>query len=151
MAFFDELQKSVTDAAAAAAKKTSELTGIARVKFNIRAEEARLRSTFSKIGSLFYASEREGADNAAEIATLIMQADKIKGDIAAYREKLAEYRKTTICPSCGTEVPKDVYFCPICGLKQERPEPEENDDSDIDIDSVIDDTFDGESKDDKED
>ena len=145
MAFFDGIQKSVTDAAAAAAKKTSELTGIARVKFNIRAEEARLRSTFSKIGSLFYAAEREGADNSAEIATLIMQADKIKSDIQAYKEKLAEYRKSTLCPFCGAEVPKDVFYCPICGEKQERPEPEEAED--VDIDSVIGEDFDSEDKD----
>ncbi|MBQ2469278.1 MAG: hypothetical protein II503_06275, partial [Clostridia bacterium] len=76
MAFLDDLQKTVTDAAYYTAKKTSELTGAARVKFNIKAEEIRLKSTYAKIGSLFYSAEREGLDHTDEIATLITQADK---------------------------------------------------------------------------
>ncbi len=148
MAFFDDIQKTVTDAAYFTAKKTSELTGAARVKFNIKAEEMRLRSTFAKIGGLFYASEREGADNSAEIAELIMQADKIKGDIEAYREKLAEYRKSRVCPECGGKVSKSAHFCPNCGVKIAREEENKEDDDGYDpfIVTDDDDDEDGEEK-----
>ncbi|MBR3423961.1 MAG: zinc ribbon domain-containing protein [Clostridia bacterium] len=124
MAFLDDLQKTVTDAAYYTAKKTSELTGVARVKFNIKAEEIRLKSTYAKIGSLFYSAEREGLDHTEEIATLITQADKINGDIAAYREKLAELRKARTCAECGGKVSKSASFCPNCGAKIVREEEE---------------------------
>ena len=132
MAFFDEIQKTVTDAAYYTAKKTSELTGAARIKFNIKAEEVRLKSTFAKIGKLFYASEREGADNSAEIAELIMQADKIKGDIDAYREKLDKLKKSRVCPACGGKVSKSAQFCPTCGEKLAQEEEEKADETDYD-------------------
>jgi len=133
MAFLDDLQKTVTDAAYYTAKKTSELTGAARVKFNIKAEEVRLKSTFAKIGSLFYSAEREGLDHTEEIATLITQADKINGDIAAYKEKLAELRKANTCSACGGKVSKSASFCPNCGAKIVREEGEEKaDDNDYD-------------------
>ncbi len=132
MAFLDDLQKTVTDAAYYTAKKTSELTGAARVKFNIKAEEIRLKSTYAKIGSLFYSAEREGLDHTDEIATLITQADKINGDIAAYREKLAELRKARTCSECGGKISKSASFCPSCGAKIVREEEEKPDDTDYD-------------------
>ena len=132
MAFLDDLQKTVTDAAYYTAKKTGELTGIARVKFNIKAEEVRLKSTYAKIGSLFYSAEREGLDHTEEIATLITQADKINGDIAAYREKLAELRKARTCAECGGRISKSASFCPNCGAKIVREEETKDDDTDYD-------------------
>ena len=148
MAFLDDLQKTVTDAAYYTAKKTSELTGAARVKFNIKAEEVRLKSTFAKIGSLFYSAEREGLDHTDEIATLITQADKINGDIAAYREKLAELRKARTCTECGGKISRSASFCPNCGAKIVR-EKEENQSED-DYDPFFSDEDDDEDEEDEE-
>ena len=148
MAFLDDLQKTVTDAAYYTAKKTSELTGAARVKFNIMAEEIRLKSTYAKIGSLFYSTEREGLDHTDEIATLITQADKINGDIAAYREKLAELRKARTCTECGGKISRSASFCPNCGAKIVR-EKEENQSED-DYDPFFSDEDDDEDEEDEE-
>ncbi|MBQ6676507.1 MAG: zinc ribbon domain-containing protein [Clostridia bacterium] len=148
MAFLDDLQKTVTDAAYYTAKKTSELTGAARVKFNIKAEEIRLKSTYAKIGSLFYSAEREGLDHTDEIATLITQADKINGDIAAYREKLAELRKARTCTECGGKISRSASFCPNCGAKIVR-EKEENQSED-DYDPFFSDEDDDEDEEDEE-
>ncbi|MBR6916483.1 MAG: zinc ribbon domain-containing protein [Clostridia bacterium] len=148
MAFLDDLQKTVTDAAYYTAKKTSELTGVARVKFNIKAEEIRLKSTYAKIGSLFYSAEREGLDHTDEIATLITQADKINGDIAAYREKLAELRKARTCTECGGKISRSASFCPNCGAKIVR-EKEENQSED-DYDPFFSDEDDDEDEEDEE-
>ncbi len=148
MAFLDDLQKTVTDAAYYTAKKTSELTGAARVKFNIKAEEIRLKSTYAKIGSLFYSAEREGLDHTDEIATLITQADKINGDIAAYREKLAELRKARTCTECGGKISRSASFCPNCGAKIVR-EKEENQSED-DYDPFFSDEDDEEDEEDEE-
>ena len=148
MAFLDDLQKTVTDAAYYTAKKTGELTGIARVKFNIKAEEVRLKSTYAKIGSLVYSAEREGLDHTEEIATLITQADKINGDIAAYREKLAELRKARTCTECGGKISRSASFCPNCGAKIVR-EKEENQSED-DYDPFFSDEDDDEDEEDEE-
>lgn len=151
MAFFDDLQKTVTDAAYFTAKKTGELTGIARVKFNIKAEQVRLNSTYAKIGSLFYSAEREGLDHTEEIAQLISQADKINGDIAAYREKLAELRKSKVCSECGGKISKSASFCPNCGVKIVREEEAKNDETDYDpfVSTEVDDEDDDEEDEEK--
>ncbi len=120
MAFFDELQKSVTDAANYTAKKATEFSGIAKLKFNIRSEEANLEKCFADIGKLFYTAEREGVDRTAEIAALIMQVDKIRANIDGYRDELSRLKKTVICKACSAEVAKDFAFCPSCGAKLEK-------------------------------
>lgn len=120
MAFLDDIQKSVTGAANYTAKKASKLSGIAKLKYNIRTEEANLERCYTDIGRLFYTAEREGVDHAAEISTLIMQADKINANIAGYRDELAKFKKTTVCDSCSAEVPKEFQFCPHCGAEMER-------------------------------
>lgn len=119
MAFWDDLQKGVSNAASFTAKKTTELTDLARLKYNIYTEETKLERCFTEIGRLFYSSERDGADASAEITSYIMQADKISADIRTYRQELAHLRRVCICPSCGAEVSNECSFCPSCGTKLE--------------------------------
>ncbi len=125
MAFIDDLQKSVSDAVQFTAQKTTELTGMAKIKFNMRSEEGKLEKCYSEIGRLFYTAEKEGKDNSYEISTLIMQADKINSDLADLRKEFAKLKKACICTSCGSEISNECVYCPVCGTKVEVEEPEE--------------------------
>ncbi len=118
MSLFNEIKRNVTDAANAASKKTSELTGIAKLNVNIKMEETKLSECYEQIGRLFYTAERSGEDNTADIATYIMQADKIKATIAGYRKELSKLKKVVICEGCGTEISEDAAYCSVCGTKQ---------------------------------
>lgn len=120
MEIWDEIKKSVADAAAYTASKTTELTGIAKLKMNIHSGETKLYKCFEDIGRLFYISEREGEDNAAAISALIMQADKLSADIAAARAELAKMKNTYVCDGCGAEISNECSFCPVCGKKLDQ-------------------------------
>lgn len=117
MAFWDELQKGVTDAASFTAKKTTELTDLARLKINIHSEENKLERCFTEIGRAYYNSKKSGEDASSEISTLIMQADKISADIDNLKRETAQLRRVSFCFSCGAEVSDDCVFCPTCGNK----------------------------------
>lgn len=120
MAFLDDIHKSVAEAANYTAKKATELSGIAKLKLNIKSEEATLERCYCDIGRLFYTAEREGVDHTTEISTLIMQVDKIIANITACREELSKHKKTVTCKACSAEVPKEFAFCPSCGAKIEK-------------------------------
>ena len=119
MAFWDDLQKGVSNAASFTAKKTTELTDLAKLKYNIHTEETKLERCFTEIGRLFYSSKRDSTDTSAEITSYIMQADKIRADIASYKQELARLRRVCICQSCGAEISNNCIFCPTCGAKLE--------------------------------
>ena len=124
MSFFEEFKRNATDVANKAVKKTGELTNIARLCINVKSNEAKLSSVFEEIGYMFYEAQSTGADHTSDIASLIMKADKIKADIENIKKEIAKRIKVVICTSCGNEISEEASFCPHCGAKIEKPEPE---------------------------
>lgn len=121
--FWEEIKKNAKEAADITVKKTSEMTAIAKATVAIKNEEGKLSACYKEIGRLFYTAERDGVDHTDEIATFIMQADKIKAAIAGYQKEIAALKKVSICDACGSEVPADAQFCPSCGTKIVKPAP----------------------------
>ena len=121
MTIFNNLKRGATDAANKAAKKTGEITNIAKLTMNIKNAETKLGDVYEEIGRLFYTAERTGEDCTSEIASNIMKADKIKADIANYKAEIAVLRNVIVCESCGNEVNADYAFCNFCGNKIEKP------------------------------
>ncbi len=118
MSIINEIRKNVTEAATIASQKTTELTGIAKLKVSIQREKAKLGDCYEEIGRLFYTAERSGEDHTSDIAAYIMQADKIKASIEKYKKELAALRKVVICEGCGTEISNTAAYCSVCGTKQ---------------------------------
>lgn len=125
MTIFNNLKRGATDAAYKAAKKTGEITNIAKLTMNIKTAEAKLGDVYEEIGRLFYTAERTGEDCTSEIASNIMKADKIKADIANYKAEIAVLRNVIVCESCGNEIGAESAFCSFCGTKVEKPAPAE--------------------------
>ena len=123
--FLEELKRNAKEAADITVKKTSEMTAIAKATVAIKNEESKLSACYKEIGRLFYTAERDGVDHTDDIATFIMQADKIKAAIAGYQKEIAALKKVAICDSCGGEIPADAQFCPSCGAKIVKPVQEE--------------------------
>lgn len=123
MTIFNNIKRGATDAANKAAKKTGEITNIAKLTMNIKNAETKLGDVYEEIGRLFYTAERTGEDCTSEIAANIMKADKIKEDIANFKAEIAALRNVIVCESCGNEVNADFAFCNFCGSKIEKPVP----------------------------
>lgn len=129
-ALWEELKRGAADAADIAARKTSELTNIAKLNVSIKSNESKLRNVYEEIGRLFYTAEREGVDYAEEIAACILKADQFKADIAAAKAQLAAQRNATICQSCGHEIDSSAFYCPFCGTSQNKADADEADEAD---------------------
>ena len=64
-----------------------------------------------------------GEDYTADIAALIMKADKFKADIDATKKQINALRKVVVCDGCGKEISEEAFYCSFCGTKQIKPEP----------------------------
>lgn len=120
---YEALKKNFKDVTDKTVKKTGELTTIAKLNVTIKTEEAKLSDCYKSIGRLFYTAERDNLDNTEEIATYIMQADRIKATIADCQKELSVLRNVVVCEGCNNEISNDAIFCPICGLKVNKPAP----------------------------
>ncbi len=122
MAFWDEITKGAKDAAAFTMKKTEEITNLAKIKLAIHSEEAKLEKCYSEIGQLYYDFQRKEEDHAAEIAALLLEADELITKLDALKAQLAALQNDVICQKCGTQIPVEATFCPVCGSKQNEEE-----------------------------
>ncbi len=122
MTFWDDVQSGVTKAASFTAKKTTELTGMAKIKYNLHIKEGKLEKCYAEIGKLYYLTKKEGEDHSVEIDTFIMQIDKLTEDIGQLKMELSKLKNTRVCGECYAEVSKDCTFCPVCGEKIEDEE-----------------------------
>ena len=119
MTFFDDIKRGASDVAGKVAKKTGELTGIAKINFNIKTSEAKLSSVYEEIGFLFYTAERNNVDFTEEIAAQVLKADGIIVEIDNLKKEAAKLRGARICSGCGNEIGSECAFCSFCGKKQE--------------------------------
>ena len=117
MGFFDDLTKNVSKVASETAKKTGQLTEIAKLKFVLHSEEAKLAKCYENIGRAYYAVKRAGEDRISEIASLFVYAAEINESVATIKKELASINKNLICLKCKTEVDGESAFCPVCGHK----------------------------------
>ena len=125
MAFnFETIKRNASGVANKAAKKTNDLTNLAKLNVSVKNMEAKLDGVYEEIGRLFYNAERNGEDYTSEIAALIMKADKFMADIDSTRKQINALRKVVVCEGCGNEISEDAAFCSFCGTKQVKPEPE---------------------------
>lgn len=127
MSIWDDIAKGMSDAASFTVKKTGEFTNIAKMKYAIHSEEAKLSECFEEIGKLYYAYQREGTDYVSEIAALIAEADMIKLTIKEMKEELAKMQNNTVCKGCGAKIDAAAAFCPVCGAKQAKDEADSAD------------------------
>lgn len=118
MSIWDDIAKGMSDAASYTAKKTGELTTLAKMKYALHSEESKLSECFEEIGKLYYAYQSEGTDYALELAALISEANVIKANIAEMKAEIAVMKNQTVCPKCGAKLETTMAFCPSCGAKQ---------------------------------
>ena len=127
MAFFENLGKKVGEAAQAAAKKSSELVEVTKINMNISQEEDKIQKLYTQMGKRIYEGfQASGATDPAfaeDCAAIQAHEETVK----SLKQKILEVKNMKACPSCGTELERNIMFCAKCGTKQEvsaAPAPE---------------------------
>ncbi len=140
MAFLDDLKKSLSGAADYTARKTTEVTGVAKIRLDIRTANSRLAKCYERIGRAYYKNLNEPAEDQSEvIEAAVKEADAIKEEIAALRLQLAKLQACVICPACGAQISDKSLFCPLCGiklLKEEVPAEPASEDVPAEVESA---------------
>lgn len=118
MSILDDIAKGATDAVNFAAKKTGEVTGVAKLKLALHSEESKLEDCYKEIGRLYHDAQRNGADDGSAIDAKMAEADALCEKIATIKKEISDVQDSVVCKSCQAKINKDFEFCPICGAKQ---------------------------------
>ena len=129
MSFFDQFSKVTKDFGNKAQEMTKDIKGkieeqqaIARLKAQINEVENQKKNTYIAIGELYYNQHKDEPENEMESQfKIIADAEK---RIAQYELQLKTIKNENTCPKCGAAISNEALFCPNCGTKVEKVQPE---------------------------
>ena len=126
MDFFDKIGKKVSEGYNAAAEKTSKLTKEAKLKLAIAENKNKLDDEYKKIGEKVYEKFLNSRDH--NIAMTLIEEfkiiDELKEAIKNNEAEILELKDKKKCTKCGKEYDENFDFCPNCGAKTEKEEPQ---------------------------
>ncbi len=141
MDFFGQLGKKINDAGDSVRQKTQRLAEINSLNKLVDSNEAALQNMYKEIGRAYYEAHKDDAfDVYADKCRVITEAyhniaqlqDQIRmkkgivkkesephdaGQPADDGRAQASKGEGKVCAQCGTQVPSDCSFCPVCGQR----------------------------------
>lgn len=120
MDFFEKLGNTITNTSKDVAKKTKDLTEVAKLNSQISKEESTIEQKYREIGKAFY--EKYGTTEDSELKELCTDVKNGYERIEELKKQLHSVKGLTICPRCGKENSVESSFCSSCGeaLKQKE-------------------------------
>lgn len=117
-------------------QKAKDVSGIAKLKMDIRSKEDFIKEQYIELGKLYY-EKNKGID--VEEQAQFERIDEAQNEIEQMKLQILELKKAKKCPDCGAEAPDTAGYCSVCGAKltvvEEEPrEAEEEYKKDDDID-----------------
>ncbi len=116
--------KSIGEGAKTIGKKSSDLVGSARLKYEMSKLEKEMENNISALGNCIYLQFKGEEGYEDEIERLKNATRELEYEIDDYKDQIAKLNpKPPICPSCKKEMPMGARFCWNCGADLGVPEP----------------------------
>ncbi|OPX86734.1 MAG: hypothetical protein A4E53_02766 [Pelotomaculum sp. PtaB.Bin104] len=115
-----ESARSIGEGAKSLGKKSSDLVGVAKLKYEISKLEKEMEINFSAMGRLVYMQYNSEQGLEAEMDQLINSTRALEEEIDALEAQIDQLNpKQLVCPNCNTELPAAAKYCFKCGSKME--------------------------------
>jgi len=117
------LGEGISEGAKSLGKKSSELVGVAKLKFEMAKLEKEMNNNMEALGKLNYLRHKGEDISQEEIDRLLASSVDLEKDIDDLESQIEKLMpKSPICPECQKESVAEAKFCSYCGhpLKQEE-------------------------------
>lgn len=114
---FDDLRKTITDAAEVVTKKTGDFVSIQKLKGQIYTLERSIDKKYQELGAVVFDEYAKGGKVNDESAVVCEEISQVNANIVELREELASKHGCKVCPVCEAEVPVEAMFCMKCGAQ----------------------------------
>ena len=120
MGFLDKVKGAAQDAK----EKTNEIIEVNKVNKQIGQQEDSIKEAYVLMGKQVYSDFTNGEELTPELKEKCEGIVSAKETIDELKNKILILKNIKVCPSCKTEMPLDIAFCPKCGTKQEQQQSE---------------------------
>ena len=114
---FDDLKKTITEAADVVTKKTGAFVSVQKLKGQIYTLERSIDKKYQELGAIIFEEYSNGDKVNDESAVVCEEISRVNANIADLREELASKHGCKVCPVCEAEVPVEGMFCMKCGTQ----------------------------------
>lgn len=114
MDFFEKLGDTILTAGKDVTKKAKDVSGIAKLKLDIRSKEDFIKEKYIQLGKAYY--EKNKGTDVPEKAQFERIEEALE-EIEKMELLILELKKARKCPNCGSEAPDKAEFCSVCGAK----------------------------------
>ncbi len=114
MEFFEKLGDTILNAGKDVTQKAKDVSGIAKLKLDIRSKEDFIKEQYIHLGKAYY-EKNKGTDVPEKVQ--FERIEEALAEIAKMELQILELKKARKCPSCGAEAPDTAEFCSVCGAK----------------------------------
>ena len=115
MDFFNKIGDTIASATQEVSEKAKDLTGVAKLQYEMRTKEDFLDKKYSEIGKMFYQSSKDVFPE--EYTELFDEVEATISRIEQLKEEIAEKKSSKTCPKCGAVIGNTAAFCSECGAK----------------------------------
>lgn len=113
-----ESAKTISEGAKTIGKKSSDLVGVAKLKFEIGKLEKEMENNITALGNLVFMQYKGEKGLEDEVERLLKSTKSLEVDIVDLQEQIDKlHPKPPVCPNCQTELPLTAKFCYNCGTK----------------------------------
>lgn len=114
MGFVEQLSATISSVSKDVGERAKEVSGIARLRFDIRTKQDFLREQYVIVGKAYYEAHKDEEVPEKENFMKIKEAlDEIKN----MELQILELKKIRRCPECGAEASDTAVYCSRCGEK----------------------------------
>lgn len=114
MTFLNRLGDTITSVGKDVTQKAKDVSGIAKLKMDIRSREDFVKEQYIQIGKAYYQAHK-GEDVPEK--DRFDRIDEALDEIARMELQILELKKARKCPKCGAEASDTAEFCSVCGTK----------------------------------
>ena len=127
MDIFDKIGQKASEAYKITADKTGKIAKETKLKLRMGEIKAKTSEIYEEIGKKIYEKHirKENISIKKDLEEEITKLDVLSDEMDDLLKQCLELRNKKQCPSCYTEIEKDMNYCPNCGIKQEKEEVKE--------------------------
>jgi hypothetical protein len=123
--------KTISESARSFGKKSSDLVGVAKLKYEVAKLEKEVDNNIAALGKLVFLQYKGEKGLEEEIGRLVKVTMELEAEVGGINEQIGKfYPGPTVCPQCQTELPDDANFCYNCGNKLSRDDETQERDND---------------------
>lgn len=114
MDVFGKIGDTIANVGKDVSSKAKELSGVTKLKMDIRSKEEFVEKQYALIGKKYYEAHKD--DDILDYGEFSVIEEALQS-IKDMKKQLMELKGVKRCDKCGAEVPEGTNFCGKCGAK----------------------------------